>query len=163
MWDGLGFVVWEASTPFLNIHWFLDKLGLTGSVFQLVNAVFLLTLYVGVRLIWGVSNSFKYLRETWLSGPLDPPVSPFQHTYLSVACLALNTLNIIWFRAMVAAILKRFNEPAPAIVGPPPPTMHEADFGPESGDELATPEAKEVAAAIADRENKTVMNGTKSK
>lgn len=41
---------------FLNVHWFLDKFGMTGSVFQLVNAALLLAVYVGVRLIFGMRN-----------------------------------------------------------------------------------------------------------
>jgi hypothetical protein len=31
------FLLWELSTPFLNIHWMLDKTGQTGSPLQLVN------------------------------------------------------------------------------------------------------------------------------
>lgn len=56
MYDGLGFLLWELSTPFLNIHWFLDKLGMTGSLFQLINAAFLLGSYVAARLTFGVYN-----------------------------------------------------------------------------------------------------------
>jgi hypothetical protein len=28
---GLNFILYEISTPFLNIHWFFDKLNMTGS------------------------------------------------------------------------------------------------------------------------------------
>ena len=41
---------------FLNIHWFLDKCGKTGSRAQLINAVFLLSTYVLARLTFGVYN-----------------------------------------------------------------------------------------------------------
>ncbi len=41
---------------FLNIHWFCDKVGLTGSIYQMINAVFLLGAYVSVRLLFGVYN-----------------------------------------------------------------------------------------------------------
>lgn len=41
------------STIFLNIHWFLDKTGRTGSPLQLVNGIFLLGAFLGVRIIYG--------------------------------------------------------------------------------------------------------------
>ncbi|ORY37830.1 TLC domain-domain-containing protein, partial [Leucosporidium creatinivorum] len=42
MFCGPNFLIWELSTIFLNIHWYLDKFGLTGTTAQLVNGVFLL-------------------------------------------------------------------------------------------------------------------------
>ena len=47
------FLLWELSTPFLNIHWFLDKTGRTGSTFQLVNGILLLCTFFGVRIVYG--------------------------------------------------------------------------------------------------------------
>jgi hypothetical protein len=46
-------VLYELSTPFLNIHWFLDKAGKTGSTVQLVNGIGLIAAFFGCRLIWG--------------------------------------------------------------------------------------------------------------
>ncbi len=36
------FMLYELSTPFLNIHWFFDKLGMTGTKAQLYNGLLLL-------------------------------------------------------------------------------------------------------------------------
>ena len=42
----------------MNIHWFCDKLKLTGSTFQAINGVFLVSSFFGCRLVWGIWNSF---------------------------------------------------------------------------------------------------------
>lgn len=52
------FILYELSSPFLNIHWALDKLDMTGSNTQLVNGVFLMSSFFGSRLVWGVWKSY---------------------------------------------------------------------------------------------------------
>ncbi|KAH7083403.1 TLC domain-containing protein [Paraphoma chrysanthemicola] len=52
------FILYELSSPFLNIHWFCDKLNMTGSTLQFVNGVFLLFTFFSCRLCWGTYNSF---------------------------------------------------------------------------------------------------------
>lgn len=54
---GLSFVLYELSTPFLNIHWFCDKLNLTGSKLQLYNGIALLVTFFSCRLVWGTYQS----------------------------------------------------------------------------------------------------------
>jgi hypothetical protein len=51
------FILYELSTPFLNLHWFFDKLGMTGSTPQFVNGLFLIGTFFGARLCWGTYNS----------------------------------------------------------------------------------------------------------
>ncbi|UZJ55206.1 hypothetical protein CBS101457_004526 [Exobasidium rhododendri] len=109
MYDGLGFLLWELSTPFLNIHWFLDKLGKTGSKMQLVNAVFLLSTYVLARLTFGVYNSLSFMSFVYFpSKPHYPPIPTHIKIFYTVGNLTLNTLNFIWFKAMIRAVQKRF-------------------------------------------------------
>ncbi|TFY63611.1 hypothetical protein EVG20_g6249 [Dentipellis fragilis] len=59
---GARFLLWEMSTPFLNIHWFLDKTGRTGTTLQLVNGIALLGTFAGVRLIYGGLMSYHFLQ-----------------------------------------------------------------------------------------------------
>lgn len=109
MYDGFGFLLWEASTPFLNFHWFMDKVGLTGSVYQLVNAVFLLSSYILARLTFGVINSYSwFLHVNFPASPHVPAIPLHIKLFYSVGNVVLNTLNFIWFKAMIAAVLKRF-------------------------------------------------------
>ncbi|TDZ19693.1 putative TLC domain-containing protein [Colletotrichum orbiculare MAFF 240422] len=54
---GCVFILWELSTPFLNIHWFFDKLGMTGSRAQLYNGLALLFTFFASRLVYGTYQS----------------------------------------------------------------------------------------------------------
>ena len=61
------FLLYELSSPFLNIHWFCDKLGLTGSMYQAVNGVLLVSTFFCCRIIWGIYNSICVFRDMyWL-------------------------------------------------------------------------------------------------
>lgn len=100
MYDGLGFLLWELSTPFLNIHWFLDKMGKTGSMAQLVNAAFLLSTYVLARLTFGVYNSYSWFVATnFPAKPIVPAIPLGLRLFYSIGNVTLNTLNFVWFRA----------------------------------------------------------------
>lgn len=106
MFDGMGVLIWEASTPFLNIHWFLDKLKLTGSRLQFVNAVFLCVTYVGVRLILGVYISYSIISNLWLAD--SPRVAMLYRLIYTLGLPVLNFLNYMWFIRMLRAMHKRF-------------------------------------------------------
>ncbi|KAH7030805.1 TLC domain-containing protein [Microdochium trichocladiopsis] len=57
------FILWELSSPFLNIHWFCDKVGLTGSKFQLYNGFLLIGTFFSCRLVYGTLNSYWVARD----------------------------------------------------------------------------------------------------
>lgn len=59
------FILYELSSPFLNFHWFFDKLNLTGSKRQLVNGIFLLSTFFGCRLCWGTYQSLRVYQDMW--------------------------------------------------------------------------------------------------
>ncbi|KAK0516302.1 hypothetical protein JMJ35_000905 [Cladonia borealis] len=63
---GLSFILYELSTPFLNIHWFLDKTHLTGSTAQFLNGIILITTFAGSRLVWGTYQSNNTHNYTYL-------------------------------------------------------------------------------------------------
>ncbi|KAF1840854.1 DUF887-domain-containing protein [Cucurbitaria berberidis CBS 394.84] len=62
---GLSFVLYELSTPFLNIHWFCDKLGMTGSTLQLYNGIALLVTFFGCRIVWGTYQSIMIYSDIY--------------------------------------------------------------------------------------------------
>lgn len=51
------FLLYELSSPFLNIHWFCDKLNLTGSIYQAINGLFLVLTFFSCRIVWGIYSS----------------------------------------------------------------------------------------------------------
>ncbi|EDR14781.1 uncharacterized protein LACBIDRAFT_305847 [Laccaria bicolor S238N-H82] len=102
---GTRFLVWEASTFFLNIHWFLDKTGQTGSRAQLVNGLFLLSTFFCVRLIYGGAVSYQFF-YTLLDVGDNIPLA-YRLVY-GVGNFVLQGLNWFWFTKMIFAIRKRF-------------------------------------------------------
>lgn len=140
------FILYELSTPFLNIHWFFDKLNMTGSKPQLYNGIALLVTFFSCRLVWGTYQSVLVYADMWQSvtrGPsaeylaqafADPATAgdpntnpmffardaapvPLALTAVYFASnLVLNSLNWFWFVKMVAAVKKRFEPPKPGKV-----------------------------------------------
>jgi len=99
-------LLWEISTFFLNIHWFLDKTNRTGSTFQLVNGGLLLFTFFSVRLVYGGSISYQFfitLLGIWREVPW------FYTLIFGGGNFALQGLNWLWFSKMIAAIRKRFS------------------------------------------------------
>ncbi|MCJ1464318.1 hypothetical protein MMC07_002931 [Pseudocyphellaria aurata] len=110
---GLNFVLYELSTPFLNIHWFMDKLGMTGSKAQLINGVALIVTFGGSRLVWGTYQSVKMYQDVWraLKIPGELPVPPWLALSYLASTTVLSVLNIYWFGRMIKTIRSRFEKP----------------------------------------------------
>ncbi|KAM0437393.1 hypothetical protein ACHAPT_001755 [Fusarium lateritium] len=119
------FILWELSTPFLNVHWFMDKVGMTGTRAQLYNGLMLLFTFFSCRLVYGTYSSFRVFRDVWAGINAHPdvetltaPIMSFAHqdstvpVWLGAAYLAsnitLNSLNFYWFFMMIRAVRKRF-------------------------------------------------------
>ncbi|KAK5056072.1 hypothetical protein LTR84_012623 [Exophiala bonariae] len=129
---GINFILYELSTPFLNIHWALDKAGQTGSTLQLINGICLVLSFFGCRLLWGNYQTMNLSLDAWSawkasndaqclglessSGPKgsalplckkDFPVNLLL-VYL-VGNTVLSALNVYWFSLMLKALRKRFS------------------------------------------------------
>ncbi|KAK7693807.1 hypothetical protein QCA50_003379 [Cerrena zonata] len=99
------FLLWELSTPFLNIHWCLDKLGKTGSTLQYINGIILLSTFFSVRICYGWYMSYGFMHTLWEVKDQVPKV--FTYT-LFAGNIILNSLNLFWFSKMISTIRKRF-------------------------------------------------------
>ncbi|KAL8686370.1 MAG: hypothetical protein Q9224_005466 [Gallowayella concinna] len=62
---GPTFILYELSSPFLNFHWFFDKLQMTGSRPQWYNGILLLGSFFGCRLLWGTYQSLRVYQDCW--------------------------------------------------------------------------------------------------
>ncbi|KAI0341629.1 DUF887-domain-containing protein [Trametopsis cervina] len=100
------FLFWEMSTPFLNIHWFLDKTGYTGGTFQLINGILLLSTFFFVRIVYGWYTSIKFWRIMFTSSSQIPTAS---WVIFLLGHAVLMTLNLIWLNKMIHALRKRFD------------------------------------------------------
>lgn len=110
---GLNFILYELSTPFLNIHWWLDKVGMTGSTFQLVNGIALLTTFGGSRLVWGTYQNYRMYTDIWraIQNPGELPVPSWLAIAYLASTTALSGLNFYWFGKMVQTVANRFEKP----------------------------------------------------
>ncbi|KAK4554962.1 hypothetical protein LTR86_008110 [Recurvomyces mirabilis] len=109
---GVNFILYDLSTPFLNIHWLLDKLHLTGSNLQLYNGIALISTFFSARLVWGSYQTWLLssdMLEAWQTEPEIVPTWLFL-TYL-VSNTTLTCLNFYWFGKMIQALRKRFEPP----------------------------------------------------
>jgi len=107
---GPRFLLWELSTPFLNLNWFLERSYLKGTKIQLINGLALLASFFSARLVYGTymvrvamnmcRNSFSYdpqsynFYKTIIYNRADIPAVLFW-TY-TFGNLLLNSLNWFW-------------------------------------------------------------------
>lgn len=122
-------MLYELSTPFLNFHWFFDKLGMTGSKAQLYNGFVLISVFFSARLVWGAYSSFNIYRDVFnalfitseMKFDSRPEMMMFGKDrslpiWLVVLYLGghvtLQVLNVFWLGKMIAAIKKRFTPKA---------------------------------------------------
>jgi hypothetical protein len=120
----------------LNIHWFCDKLNLTGSKIQLYNGILLLTSFFLCRIVWGSYQSYLIYSDIYTaltassSSPMpslldntkcDGPESSVSTSSCETGELpmwlvsiyligntALSLLNFYWFKLMITTVRKRF-------------------------------------------------------
>ncbi|PIA14426.1 DUF887-domain-containing protein [Coemansia reversa NRRL 1564] len=102
---GASFIMFEASTIFLNINWWLDKLGMTGSRLQLYNASALLSLYLIVRILFGTFMSYSMFKDLDTKGTQTPVALYYFYRLANHTVLAL---SYYWFYLMIVAVKKRF-------------------------------------------------------
>lgn len=134
---GPTFILYELSSPFLNMHWFFDKLHMTGSRAQWYNGILLLASFFSCRLLWGTYQSIRVYQDVWaglhykeLHGAASAGVGGRDNweagimrfakegsvptwlacTYLG-SNIVLNTLNFYWFGKMIETVKKRFRGP----------------------------------------------------
>jgi len=133
------FILYELSTPFLNIHWFFDKLNMTGSKAQLYNGIALIFTFFCCRLVWGSWQSIAVFSDIYqamqkpgtmvniaeehnatIVASTDPAKEVMRFAYEETiplwlagsylaSNLVLNALNWFWFEKMIAAVRKRFS------------------------------------------------------
>jgi hypothetical protein len=121
------------------MHWYFDKLGLTGSKLQLYNGIALLVTFFGCRVVWGNYQSVFIYKDVWKAlqtGSVDivynnDPVFAYRKSpdmlllhsqamtiskWLAGLYLGSNTtlnfLNVYWFSKMIGTVMSRFQPKA---------------------------------------------------
>jgi hypothetical protein len=107
---GVLFLLYELSTPFLNLRGTLQTLGRTHTpAFSLASYAFM-AVFVGARMCMGLPASFEYGVRLW---NLDAAQvhSPAIVTYFLATNVGLNALNLYWFTLMARSVLRRRERP----------------------------------------------------
>ncbi|KAF2130231.1 DUF887-domain-containing protein [Dothidotthia symphoricarpi CBS 119687] len=93
------FILYELSSPFLNIHWFCDKLNKTGSTIQFLNGIALLITFFSCRIVWGSYQSvcvFSDVFQAYKAGTItlfDPDVGKLNTTTATSAALKTDMMR----------------------------------------------------------------------
>ncbi|WVQ83345.1 hypothetical protein IAT38_005484 [Cryptococcus sp. DSM 104549] len=105
---GAPFVLWELSTPFLNVHWFMDKAGWAERYpkFALGNSLMFMLVFFLVRIVYGAVYSVGFLQVMWDERERIPV---FLHVIYCTGDIALMGLNCLWFSKMVRKMVERFS------------------------------------------------------
>lgn len=100
------FLIFELSTPFVNINWFAQRLpaGTIPEWIVVVNGLLLLAAFFLIRIVWGFYSVGLLAIDMFKVRALTP-------WYLPISNLALNffldCLNLFWFSKMLAIARKK--------------------------------------------------------
>lgn len=102
------FLIFELSTPFVNINWFASRLpaGTISDTVIAVNGILLIVVFFLVRIVWGfyavciaAYDMYAVLDHDWKFLPIS----------ILLLNLALDFLNFYWFLKMLAIAKKKIN------------------------------------------------------
>lgn len=104
-WAG-PFLVFELSTPFVNINWFASKLpaGTFSEKTIIINGLLLIATFFTVRILWGFAMIYKLATDMFNTWHLVPWFVPLSMLVLN---FFLNCLNVFWFLKMVMIAKKK--------------------------------------------------------
>lgn len=106
MYPASRFLLFEVSTIFINIHWFLENLGYGGSILMIINDGIVLLAYLLVRLILGSFFTYEFMHDLWeLQSSL-----PMALCIISiVANFVTHLLNFYWFYRLCQSAVRMAN------------------------------------------------------
>ncbi|KAF1944924.1 hypothetical protein EJ02DRAFT_339826 [Clathrospora elynae] len=127
LYYGIQYALVELSTPFVNIHWFLNKLNRAGSTLHTLNGIILIVVFACCRLLWGSYLTVVFSRDTWTALQAQEPswttydYAPgqgkpivMQHQaewWLAALFMASNSvvmgLSTFWFAKMIKLVATR--------------------------------------------------------
>lgn len=100
------FLLFELSTPFVNVNWFSSRLpaGTVPDKLVLINGVLLLVTFFLVRIVWGFYAVGLVAYDMYRVAHLASWFWPFSILTLNIS---LDVLNVFWFTKMVAIAKKK--------------------------------------------------------
>lgn len=103
---GAVFMWFEASTPFVNIHWLSTHVpNMVSPKWQTANGILLIITFFVFRIVNGSYNGFLIIRELLTDPPRHVPI--ITQVGVMSCYLSLMYLNFLWFSKMISLALKR--------------------------------------------------------
>ncbi|KAH3663578.1 hypothetical protein OGAPHI_004979 [Ogataea philodendri] len=102
------FLIFEASTPFVNMYWFFTRLpkGVINDTVFMVNGILLIVSFFLCRIVWGLYAAYRTFSLCFgVTDQLPFGLVPL----ILVLNFGLNVLNIHWFTKMVTLAYKKFS------------------------------------------------------
>lgn len=96
------FILFELSTPFLNINWFASHLpeGTISFAVQKINGLFLLSTFFGVRIVWGFYQASRVAVDLLATTGAERSYPLWSALGVLAANVSLDFLNVFWFYKM---------------------------------------------------------------
>lgn len=104
MYFGIRFLIFELSTIFLNLHWFMDKLNVKSPVLNAANSIALLFSFFGARIVFGLYESSVYYRAVFANFDKFPF---WAFILFSSSNVTLTGLNFLWFYKLSRAAYRK--------------------------------------------------------
>lgn len=114
------FLLYEASTPFVNINWFIMQMLVPSknsnlkpakvpAWLNLINGILLMVIFFFVRILWGNLAQFIYFYQMYKYRSDMTTLKARLSVVLGSVTLVLNSLNVFWFSKMVKIAKKLAN------------------------------------------------------
>lgn len=114
------FLLYEASTPFVNVNWFIMQMlapskksnlkpAKVPTWLNLINGVLLMIIFFSVRILWGNLAQFVYFYQMYKYRSDMTTLKVQLAVILAIITLILNSLNVFWFSKMVKIAKKLAN------------------------------------------------------
>lgn len=108
----LSFLLFELSTPFVNVNWFASRLpaGYVSDRVVAINGILLLITFFVVRILWGFYAVGLLAYDMW---QVREHVHPFYPIVVLGLNVSLDFLNLYWFSRMLRIAKKKFSKARP--------------------------------------------------
>lgn len=100
-------MLWELSTPFLHLHWVLQKVGKTDSTFYAINALAGMFAFFCSRIVWGNALTVILWWESHkaLQTPQGATLPLAMIWFYRSATAIMTVMNAWWFSKMVRMLV----------------------------------------------------------
>eukprot|EP00892_Ulva_mutabilis_P001743 jgi/Ulvmu1/1156/UM107_0030.1 len=102
------FLLWEISTPFVQLRWILYKMGATETTAYAINGLLMVFSFGMVRVVFGTYFTGLLYYDTWKELKSDSKTPDAFPAGVCAAATIVSCLNYYWFSLMIKSLVKIF-------------------------------------------------------